>query len=79
MESWENQKNMESCPKFISCDIPVCPLDIDSNLRVELKEDPKCKMWKFSLGRKPTNSIGHLIPRLRDKIVAIGELRGKVI
>ena len=68
-----------SCPRFISCSIPRCPLDIESDLRVELKEDPKCKMWRYSLGKKPRGSEGHLIPRLRDKIVAIGELRGKIV
>jgi hypothetical protein len=79
METWENQKNMESCPKYISCSITRCPLDIESDLRVELKGEPKCKMWKYYTGNKPRGSEGHLIPRLKDKIVAIGELRGKII
>ncbi len=71
----ENIKNMRQCPRFEGCDIPRCPLDIDSDLRVELKEDQKCKMWKYYTSRKPTKSEGHLIPRLRDKIVAIRELK----
>ena len=79
MTQQQNDLNMAECPRFISCDIPRCPLDIDSEKRVELKEDPKCKMWRYSLGRKPNGSIGHYVPRLRDKIVAIGELRGKII
>jgi hypothetical protein len=75
MESWENQKNMESCPKFISCDIPVCPLDIDSNLRVELKEDPKCINWKL-IGKLRTKKMGgHIMPSLKEKVSLIGSLR----
>jgi len=34
----------EKCPKFISCDAPLCPLDNDIEERVYLEGEPTCKM-----------------------------------
>jgi hypothetical protein len=32
----------ESCPKFLKCYSPICPLDPDWRKRVLLREDPTC-------------------------------------
>ena len=34
--------NPKSCPRFIKCSAPVCPLDDSPYKRVLLKEDPTC-------------------------------------
>lgn len=35
---------MEKCPRFLWCNAPICPLDKDKHLRVELKGEPKCTL-----------------------------------
>jgi hypothetical protein len=32
----------ESCPRFLKCNAPICPLDLDWQKRVLLNEDPTC-------------------------------------
>jgi hypothetical protein len=32
----------ESCPRFLKCNAPICPLDADWQKRVLLREDPTC-------------------------------------
>lgn len=32
----------ESCPKFLKCNAPICPLDPDWRTRVLFSEDPTC-------------------------------------
>ena len=32
----------KSCPRFLKCNAPICPLDADWQKRVFLKEDPTC-------------------------------------
>jgi hypothetical protein len=47
----------EKCPKFDRCNIPICPLDKDKDLRVELSEDIKCPYAKdmYSMQKKKRN------------------------
>ncbi|HUW76534.1 MAG TPA: hypothetical protein VMV70_07605 [Gallionella sp.] len=32
----------ESCPRFLKCDAPICPLDADWRKRILLSDDPTC-------------------------------------
>ncbi len=32
----------ENCPKYLKCNVPVCPLDVDWQKRVLISEDPTC-------------------------------------
>ncbi len=32
----------ENCPKFLECNAPICPLDVDWQKRVLIKEDATC-------------------------------------
>lgn len=40
------EEAMEMCPRFKYCNAPKCPLDVDVDLRVELKGEEKCGMEK---------------------------------
>lgn len=37
---------MRSCPKFISCSAPICPLDRDWHLRVMTNDDAICQFLR---------------------------------
>ena len=45
---------MDRCPRFISCSVPICPLDLYNEIRVFYPEEPKCDMAKrvrFLIGK----------------------------
>jgi hypothetical protein len=42
----DSEKIMKKCSRFSSCSVNRCPLDVDINLRNELKGEPKCDMAK---------------------------------
>ena len=43
-----NYERMSSCPSFINCNTPICPLDIEQDLRIRLPNEEKCKANKFT-------------------------------
>jgi hypothetical protein len=52
---------MEECPRFTSCSVNRCPLDIDIRLRNELTGEERCTMAKtirVRIGKK------HNLPKL---------------
>lgn len=70
MSKDENLLNMESC------DIPKCPLDIESELRVELPEDKQCPNWRFLGKRLRRNRVeGRKCRSVKDIVLSIGKLR----
>ena len=71
MTEQENLKNIMECPRFQRCDIPRCPLDVESDLRTELAEDEKCPNWRFSKGRKPRGVKVEIITRLKGLCLVI--------
>ena len=76
MTEKENLKNMEQCPKFESCEIPKCPLDLWADERTQLSEDKRCPNWKYAgIGVRRNMKEGHIMPSLRDKVRVIGEYR----
>jgi hypothetical protein len=45
-ESPANDKIMAECPRFGSCNVPICPLDQFRKQRVKLPEDDTCSISK---------------------------------
>lgn len=44
---------MQDCRKYDWCSCPMCPLDLEQELRVALSGEPKCRLLKaerFKLG-----------------------------
>lgn len=46
MDEVENVKILAKCPRFQSCDAPICPLDYYQSSRVYEEGDKKCDMEK---------------------------------
>jgi len=41
----------ESCPRFLKCNAPICPLDADWRKRILLSDDPTCFFLTESVKR----------------------------
>jgi len=66
MTEEENNKNMERCSRFSSCEIPKCPLDYWMKERTELPEDKQCPLMKILVRGKHRKRIeGVLSPKMR--------------
>lgn len=57
----ENLLRMERCPKFISCNIPRCPLDEFMWQRTELPEDEICPLRRLTERHKKTKRMPKMV------------------
>jgi len=46
----ENVKNLERCPRFEHCSIPICPLDLNLSFRNRLSNEGICP-WMREVGK----------------------------
>jgi len=60
MNEIDNLINLKRCPRWESCDIPLCPLDFFMKERVELPEDEKCILIARRGNRVKSNVRGKL-------------------
>lgn len=58
MENKINDIRMSSCPKFINCNAPKCPLDEFQSNRINLPEDDRC-----TLSKKKRLMLGDDLPK----------------
>ena len=56
METKTNVANMSKCPRFISCNCNLCPLDEFMKQRVDLPEDELCQLRRITEGLKRTRT-----------------------
>lgn len=66
MTEEQNIENMKHCPRFESCDIPLCPLDFYMDKRGELPEDKQCPLTRLLVvGKHKRRLEGRLSPTIR--------------
>ena len=60
----------ESCPKFLKCNAPICPLDAEWRKRILLREDPTC----FYLTESVKNDAASVF-----QVAGLGELYAALV
>ncbi|EKE00320.1 MAG: hypothetical protein ACD_22C00047G0006 [uncultured bacterium] len=53
----QNIKTLKSCPRFMRCNVPICPLDECMKMRVYVEGDPRC-----TLSKSRRKHLGHGLP-----------------
>ena len=65
-EEKANIENMKKCPRFEECSIPLCPLDMEMDKRVEMPEDAQCPLRRIiTIGKHKKRIKGILSARMR--------------
>jgi len=43
---FESLRIMKQCPRFARCSVPICPLDLQQDLRYKMRGEPRCTLSK---------------------------------
>jgi len=74
----QNLENMRKCPRFDSCNVPLCPLDFWMNERVELPEDEKCILITQKRGKLSKGLVRGSLMKKVGKYIWAHNRRGNI-